>query len=1043
MWCRFNAMLMLLSLTSFFQLSATKAQNHPIEISGFSYQVRNWPPNSNAPASIFNIAQTPDGYLWLANEYGLYRFDGMHFTYLNNSSLSFFKYQDCGALCLTSDSTLLAGFSNGLVLAYKNQRWSALDSESVFMNKNITAISEDSDHNLWIGLAGSGVLRYRHKVSRLFSMAEGLSNNDVNVICPGRVGEIWIGTDDGLCLIGKDGIRIYSQKEGLAHPNINGLWMDSAGTLWIGSSDGHICYLQNGKVNPWIDKQGIIRSSIKQITGYNKDILAIATEGQGVILLNTVTQKTEQVDNRRHLASNLVLTVFKDKEDNLWAGTQASGLSRIRRVAVQVLSGNGLSGNCITSILQAADGSILAGNSTGGLDRIRAGRIENLGSGIGVGKVPIYSVAIDTKNNIWIGSLKNLLKYDGKTATRFNEKQGLKCTYFHALFITKDGSLWVGTDQGIFIMKGDKVSTVLTTMEGLPSNKIFCFLEDRKGSVWAGTQDGGLARIKDGKIKTFGTKQGLPDNMILCLHLDSLNNIWIGTGQSGLIHFNPETEKFTRIATRELGSSIGYIFEDNSEHLWFAGSGGLGTAKFSSLQKSLDQKNSPLFMQYIGFDTAIGFTGMNMGLFPGASKLKNGQFWYPCSDGIAIINPETSLVWSSNPIPIVDSVFINSRAARQREVYQVGAGMMNLEIHYTAPSFIGPEDLTFRYRLAGFDRDWDSVGTRRTAYYTNVPPGDYTFEVQVFNNLGELSPVTASIKIHVLPFFYQTWWFILICFISGIALVVLIINYRIRYIREKELEALVDARTEEIRKLNEQLEEKVSNRTAQLEAANKELEAFSYSVSHDLKGPVRRIDSITRAFIEDYFSSLDETERDFLNKITESAGSMNLLIDELLKLSRIVRHDIDKMQVNISDIAIDINREIKNLNPNRKVRLLLQEGMLEYCDPKLLRIAFQNLFDNAWKYSGKEKESVIEFGRQVKDGKTVYMVRDNGVGFDMTYYEKLFTPFQRLHSDDQFTGTGIGLATVKRIILKHGGLIWAESAPGEGTTFYFTLNSGV
>ena len=448
-------------------------------------------------------------------------------------------------------------------------------------------------------------------------------------------------------------------------------------------------------------------------------------------------------------------------------------------------------------------------------------------------------------------------------------------------------------------------------------------------------------------------------------------------------------------------------------------------------------------MQYIGFDTAIGFTGMNMGLFPGASKLKNGQLWYPCSSGIAIINPETSLVWSSKPIPLVDSVFINSRAAEQRDVYKVGAGMMNLEIHYTAPSFIRPEELTFRYRLAGFDRDWDSVGARRTAYYTNVPPGDYTFEVQVFNNLGELSPVTASIKIHVLPFFYQTWWFILVCIISGIALVVLIINYRIRYIREKELEALVGARTEEIRKLNEQLEEKVSNRTAQLEAANKELEAFSYSVSHDLKGPVRRIDSITRAFIEDYFSTLDETERDFLNKITESAGSMNLLIDELLKLSRIVRHDIDKMQVNISDIAMDINREIKNLNPNRKVRLVIQEGMLEYCDPKLLRIAFQNLFDNAWKYSGKEKESVIEFCRQAKDGKTVYLVRDNGVGFDMTYYEKLFTPFQRLHSDDQFTGTGIGLATVKRIVLKHGGLIWAESAPGEGTTFYFTLNSGV
>ena len=170
---------------------------------------------------------------------------------------------------------------------------------------------------------------------------------------------------------------------------------------------------------------------------------------------------------------------------------------------------------------------------------------------------------------------------------------------------------------------------------------------------------------------------------------------------------------------------------------------------------------------------------------------------------------------------------------------------------------------------------------------------------------------------------------------------------------------------------------------------------------------------------------------------------MNMLIDELLRLSRIVTHDLDKMQVNLSEMATDINKEIKKLNPGRKVRLMIREGLLDYCDPKLLRVVFQNLFDNAWKYSGKEKESVIEFSRTKKDGKTVYLIRDNGVGFDMVYYDKLFTPFQRLHSDDQFSGNGIGLATVKRIILKHGGLIWAESALGEGAAFYFTLYSEV
>jgi len=1036
-----TAMLMLVFFPAF-QTPTAYSQKNLIEISGSSFQVRNWLPGNNAPASIFKIAQTPDGYLWLANEFGLYRFDGIHFTYLNESSSGPFKYQDCGALYLTHDSALLAGFSKGLILRYKNQGWSVLDSEKIFMNKNITAISEDADHNLWIGLAGNGVIRYNHNASKAFTVTEGLCDNNVNVIYQGKGREVWVGTDNGLCAIEVDKINRYTWLDGLKHLKINALWMDSANTLWIGSANGHLFYLKNGKISYQEEKLGMIKSCIKQITGFGEKTLAIATEGQGVILLNTESGKTEQLDTRKHLASNLVLSLYRDMEDNLWAGTMASGLSRIRTIPIQMLkTGNGLSGDCITSIIQSSDGSVWVGNSTGGIDRIIDNRIQNLGSEVGVGKYPVFSIAFDDSNNTWVGSLKTLIKFDGHTSKHFDARQGLNCTYFHALYAGKDGKLWIGTDQGIFIMKNESVSEILTTKDGLPSNKIFCFLEDRKGSIWAGTQDGGLARIRDGKIKSYGIKQGLPDNMILCLHLDSLDKIWIGTGQNGLVWLDPETETFIPVMPKKLSSAIGFIFEDRSGYLWFGGNDGLTAVKFNILQNSIQKKNSPLFLHHIDFDTAIGFPGLNMGLFPGAWKLKNGQFWFPSAGGIAIINPQNSLSWSSKPVPLIDSVLIDNRTSVKQETYKVDAGMMRLEIHYTAPSFISPEELTFRCRLAGFDRDWDSVGVRRTAYYTNVPPGDYTFEVQVINNLGDLSPATASIKIHVLPFFYQTWWFILLCIIAGLALIILIIEYRIRYVREKELEALVTARTEEIKKLNEQLEQKVLDRTAQLEASNKELEAFSYSVSHDLKGPVRRIDSITRAFIEDYFSTLDDTEKDFLKKITDSANSMNVLIDELLKLSRIVRHDIDKMQINLSDIALDINQEIKKLNPGRKVHLMIQESLLDYCDPKLMRIVFQNLFDNAWKYSAKEKESVIEFSRTKKDGKTVYVIRDNGVGFDMTYYDRLFTPFQRLHSDDQFTGTGIGLATVKRIILKHGGLIWAESSPGEGTRFYFTLDS--
>ncbi len=1039
---RIYAMLMLVFVITL-QTSSLYSRENLNKFSGYSCQVRNWLPGSNTPASIYSIAQTPDGYLWLANEFGLYRFDGLHFTLFNQSSKGPFKYQDCSALYLTRDSTLIAGFSKGLLLAYKNQQWSLLDSEKVFMYKDITAISEDIDHNLWIGLSGRGLIRYTRKTSAVINISEGICDNNINVICPGKGHDIWIGTDNGLCLIENNKIIRFSELDGLKHQNVNALWMDPENTLWIGTADGHLLYLENGKIFSFEDKPGMIKSCIRQIIGYEKNMLAIATEGQGLLFLNTKSGKAEPPVTGKNNLSNLVLSVFKDREGNLWAGSRASGLSRIRMVPVETLnSGNGLSGDCITSIIQSVDGSIWIGNSTGGIDRIKDNKVENFGSMIGLGKFPVFSLALDNMNNIWVGSLKMLVKFDGKSPILFSSKLQLNCTYYHALYFAKDGKLWIGTDQGIVILKDEKVVSVLTAKEGLPSDKIFCFLEDHKGFVWAGTQDGGLARIKDGKIKSYGIKQGLTDNMVLCLHEDSLENIWIGTGRNGLFQLNPETETFTPVIPDKLSSAIGYIFEDKLGHIWFAGSNGLIAVKLNILQKSLLEKKWPVYLHSIAFDTAIGFSGLNLGLYPGAWKLKNGQFWYPGSGGIAIINPGTSLGSSYTPVPVIDSVLVNNVPSLNHDVAEVGAGMMHLEIHYTAPSFILPEELTFRYRLTGFDRGWDTAGKRRTAYYTNVPPGNYTFEVQVFNDLGELSPTTASIQIHVLPFFYQTWWFILLCITAGLVLISFIIKYRISYIREKELEGLVSERTEEIRKLNEQLEQRVIDRTAQLEAANKELEAFSYSVSHDLKGPVRRIDGIAKAYIEDYFSKLDETEKDFLSKITESARSMNVLIDELLKLSRIALHDIDKMQVNLSDMAMEINQEIKKQNHGRKVRLMIQEGLLDYCDPKLLRIAFRSLFDNAWKFSGKEKESVIEFSRTKKDGKTVYLIRDNGVGFDMAYYDKLFTPFQRLHSDDQFTGTGIGLATVKRIILKHGGLIWAESSAGEGATFYFILSSG-
>ncbi|HEX6928336.1 MAG TPA: ATP-binding protein [Gammaproteobacteria bacterium] len=257
-----------------------------------------------------------------------------------------------------------------------------------------------------------------------------------------------------------------------------------------------------------------------------------------------------------------------------------------------------------------------------------------------------------------------------------------------------------------------------------------------------------------------------------------------------------------------------------------------------------------------------------------------------------------------------------------------------------------------------------------------------------------------------------------------------------------ELQRQVEERRQaelEVQRLNEELEHRVAVRTEELERANNELEAFSYSVSHDLRAPLRAIDGFSQALMEDYAARLDENGKGYLNRVRNAAQRMGRLIDDLLKLSRITRAEFNVQEVDLSALAEEILDEMCRSEPDRIVERRITSGLVETCDPQLLRIALENLLSNAMKYSAKCERTVIEFGMRNHKGEVCYFVQDNGVGFDMAYSNKLFGAFQRLHNSSEYPGTGIGLATVQRIVHRHGGRIWAESAVSKGTTFYFTL----
>ncbi|HEX7113597.1 MAG TPA: ATP-binding protein [Steroidobacter sp.] len=280
---------------------------------------------------------------------------------------------------------------------------------------------------------------------------------------------------------------------------------------------------------------------------------------------------------------------------------------------------------------------------------------------------------------------------------------------------------------------------------------------------------------------------------------------------------------------------------------------------------------------------------------------------------------------------------------------------------------------------------------------------------------------------------YKGW-----LFVAGSALLLYVLLRRYHQRSETALAALIESQ-KQVLSANAELERRVAQRTRQLEAANRELESFAYAVSHDLRAPLRSMAGFSQILEESAGAHLDEKSRHYLKRIQEASQRMSSLIEDLLNLSRISRSDLSARPVSLSQISAEAAAAVRERYPAREVELTIAPEMTVEADARLLRIAMENLLSNAWKYTSRTEAPRVEVGVESNESGPVYFVRDNGVGFDMQYADKLFTPFQRLHHDSDFPGNGIGLVTVQRIVVRHGGRIWAQAAPGQGATFYFTL----
>jgi ligand-binding sensor domain-containing protein/signal transduction histidine kinase len=1000
-------------------------------------RIQTWNLDAEVPPNIYVITQAPDNFLWLGSDKGAYRFDGIAFEAVDADSSVLGN--ECHSICFLQDQSVLCGFSKGKLVRYHEGKGSVISSGQHFGESIVSAICEDPSGTVWIGTAGAGLFLFQAGIVSPFAVTDGIPAHNITSLVAGKNGEIWAGTQEGLCRITGRAISQYTRREGLSHDYILSILLDSKERLWIGTHGGLNLFAE-GTCRRIGNVLLSAEADIQALTEDAQGNIWFASFGEGVYRFHPEVTHLERITDRDGLPSNLISCLYSDKESNVWLGFQGNfGLSQLQKPVIQTITdADGLSGNNILPIYPASGGRVWLGTATGGLDLYTGGRFTHHGTSAGLGNNPVFTIAEDASGNLWVGSLGKLVVYDGSAVSRKYQRMSLGNDLFHTLFRASDGTMWAGTEKGIYIFRNQEIST-LTRANGLSGEQIFCFAEDREGNIWIGTQEGGITIYTQGGIEQITEKEGLSDEMVLCFMEDSEGIMWAGTATGGLNRIDRRAGRIHTFGEKNgLDNTISQILEDSYGYLWLGTGRGIMTIEKKQFQDQINGALQKLDPQVFYSSEANQVISLNAGIFPANCRFPDGTLWFPTNHGIAVIHPELMHGKVDFPRLILQEVDVNHTIQPLQTSYVFPPSVIHLEIRFTAPTFIASDQIQFRYRLMGYDDEW-IYPKRRTAYFTKIPYGSYRFEVQASNRLGQWNDQVLRIPMHIKPFFYESVWFMILCALVGIFLIYATVRYRIRQIREKELEVLVEKRTAELKQLNRELDQRVFDRTAELAASNQELEAFSYSVSHDLRAPVRRIEGLIQAVIEDFASQMNQAGKDFLEKIRESTGEMNQLIEEFLKLARIARQELDKTELDMSRLAAEVTDDLARTDPGRKVMVNIHPGLKAMGDTRLIRIVLQNLLGNAWKYTGKNPSAEIEFACRKDHHQAIFFIRDNGVGFDMNHYDKLFAPFMRLHSDDQFTGTGIGLATVKRIIVKHGGKIWAQSEPGKGSTFYFTF----
>lgn len=756
-----------------------------------------WTTESGLPQnSVLALAQTPDGYLWLGTEDGLVRFDGMRFLTFDRHNTPEFQSNEVDALLVDHRGDLWIGTHGGGLTSLSHGVFRTFTKRNGLSNDFVRALYEDEHDDLWIATDGGGLDRLTNGQFQIYSRKNGLADDAVFSLCGDRRGGMWIGTHAGLSHWTKDRFVNMTKTDGLPGSDIRSVYADREGGLWVGTNGAGLTHLTPSGITRYTSHDGLSSNNVWSIFEDSSGNIWIGAIGGGLTRFHD--GQFSHFPPTEGFSGDDIWAIMQDREGSLWIGTSGGGLNRLRDASfVTYGKQEGLSSDIILAVYQDHEGALWVGTSDSGVNRLQNGQIKHYGTRDGLPDNQIFSIAEDGHGDHWFATRRGLSRLSNGEFTVYRSESGLPNDIALCTYVDSKGQLWVGTREGLSRFDGRRFITYST--KAGRSIGVLAIYEDRDHTLWVGT-GAGLMHFINGRFQSHTTSRGLSNNVIRAIWGDPDGVLWIGTDGGGLNRF--KNGMFTSFSTREglLDDAIWQILDDNRGNLWMSCNRGIFRVSKSQLNAFAEGRIRQISSHSFGVADGLRSRECNGGFQPAGYRLKDGLLAFPTMKGLAVLDPGHLITNKIQPQVLVESILIDNRRVPGNMLAQVPPGKGQLEFQYTATSFIESQKIRFKYILQGFDKDWTDAGSRRTAYYTNIPPGSYRFLVMACNSDGIWSRTAASIPLTLEPHFYQTWPFAAVVVISIFGFFAAAYRVRVNrlHVQQRKLENLVEQRTEEL-----------------------------------------------------------------------------------------------------------------------------------------------------------------------------------------------------------------------------------------------------